>query len=104
MAGSIGSPGLRHCSNFGSPVKIGRSLPTSSRLRSSPPMEMLKGAPEARRMIGAKRSLPRNRGVSNVPEKTKRCRRSSKLSARSPKKSPGTKRVRRVHDAVVGQM
>src|SRR6266542_480726 len=69
---SIGWPGLRHFSKLRSPVKIGRSLPTSSRFRSAPPIEILKGAPEARRRIGAMRRLPRDFGALNVPEKAKR--------------------------------
>ena len=86
-----------------SPVKMGRSLPTSSRLRSMPPIEMLKGAPEARRRIGDNRSLPSVGGVSNVPDKTKRWRRSSKLRERSLRKSADTERIRSVDDAVVHQ-
>jgi hypothetical protein len=38
-----------------SPVKMGWSLSTPSRFLSAPPMEMLKGAPEASRRIVKKR-------------------------------------------------
>ena len=48
----------------------------------------LKGAPEASRRTVARLSRPSRRGASIVAETTKRCRRSSKLRARSPRKSP----------------
>ena len=87
MAGSIGSFGPRQRSSSVFPVKFGRSFPTSSRLRSTPPMEMLNGAPDARRRIGDNLSLAKNAGRSKVPEKTKRCFLSSRLRARSRRKS-----------------
>ena len=87
-SGLRASPGRRERISRGSAVKTGRSLLTSSRLRSVPPSETLKGAPVATRRIVAKRKPPKLRGAESVPERTKRWRRSSRLAARSPRKSP----------------
>ena len=86
--GSSGAPGPRQRMRRGSPSKEGRSLPTSSRLRSEPPSVTLKGAPEARRRTEARRSLPRSRGASSAAASVKRWRRSRRLRARSARKSP----------------
>src|SRR5436190_14689289 len=73
----------------GSPAKVGRSLLTSSRLRSIPPAERLKGAAEPHRKRGEILSLPSQYGVSIEAVNATRCVRSTRLRDQSFEKSAG---------------